>query len=38
MVRNSVDHGIEPPAARIAANKPALGIVTLRAKHQAGQW
>ena len=37
MVRNSVDHGIEPPAARIAANKPALGIVTLRAKHQAGQ-
>ena len=37
MVRNSVDHGIEPPAARRAASKPALGTVTLRAKHQAGQ-
>jgi len=37
MIRNSVDHGIEAPAARIAANKPALGTVTLRAKHQAGQ-
>ncbi len=37
MVRNSVDHGIEPPAARIASGKPALGTVTLRAMHQAGQ-
>jgi two-component system chemotaxis sensor kinase CheA len=37
MVRNSVDHGIEAPAVRIAANKPALGTITLRAKHQAGQ-
>ncbi|MGA2597662.1 MAG: hybrid sensor histidine kinase/response regulator [Bryobacteraceae bacterium] len=37
MVRNSVDHGIEPPAARIAAKKPALGTVSLAARHQAGQ-
>ena len=37
MVRNSVDHGIEPPEVRIAAGKPALGTVTLHARHQAGQ-
>ena len=37
MVRNSVDHGIELPAARLAAGKTAVGTVTLRAKHQAGQ-
>jgi two-component system chemotaxis sensor kinase CheA len=37
MVRNSVDHGIENPAARVAASKPSLGTVTLSAKHQAGQ-
>jgi two-component system chemotaxis sensor kinase CheA len=37
MVRNSVDHGIESPAVRLAASKPALGTVTLQAKHQAGQ-
>ncbi|MES1256862.1 MAG: chemotaxis protein CheW, partial [Acidobacteriota bacterium] len=37
MVRNSVDHGIELPAARIAAGKPALGTITLSARHQAGQ-
>jgi two-component system chemotaxis sensor kinase CheA len=37
MVRNAVDHGIEPPAQRTAAGKPALGTVTLKASHQAGQ-
>ena len=37
MVRNSVDHGIEPPADRIARGKPATGTVTLKASHQAGQ-
>ena len=36
MVRNSVDHGIEPPDARIRAGKPPSGKVTLRAYHQAG--
>jgi two-component system chemotaxis sensor kinase CheA len=37
MVRNSVDHGVESPAARIAAKKPAMGTVVLAARHQAGQ-
>ena len=37
MVRNAVDHGIEPPAQRAAARKPATGTVTLGASHQAGQ-
>lgn len=37
MVRNSVDHGIEPRNVRLAAGKPAAGTVTLCAKHQAGQ-
>ena len=37
MVRNSVDHGIESPAARAAAGKPAAGTIVLRASHQAGQ-
>jgi two-component system chemotaxis sensor kinase CheA len=36
MVRNSVDHGIETPAARVAKGKPALGTVRLRAFHQGG--
>jgi two-component system, chemotaxis family, sensor kinase CheA len=36
MVRNSVDHGIEVPAERVAAGKPALARVTLKAGHQAG--
>jgi two-component system, chemotaxis family, sensor kinase CheA len=36
MVRNSVDHGIETPAERVAAGKPALAHVTLKAGHQAG--
>jgi two-component system chemotaxis sensor kinase CheA len=37
MVRNSVDHGIELPAARIASGKPVLGTITLSARHLAGQ-
>ena len=37
MVRNAVDHGIELPAERAAAGKPAAGTVTLSASHQAGQ-
>jgi two-component system, chemotaxis family, sensor kinase CheA len=36
MVRNSVDHGIETPAERVAAGKPALAHVRLKAGHQAG--
>ncbi len=34
MVRNAVDHGIEAPADRLAAGKPAVGTVTLDAYHQ----
>jgi len=37
LVRNAVDHGIEPPAERIAAGKPAKGVLTLRAFHEGGQ-
>lgn len=36
LVRNSLDHGIEPTEARIAAGKPERGTVRLVAKH-AGQ-
>jgi len=36
LVRNSVDHGIESPAAREAAGKPAKGTITLRAFHRGG--
>jgi len=37
MVRNAVDHGIEPPADRTAAGKLPGGVIVLRASHQAGQ-
>ncbi|MCC3381331.1 chemotaxis protein CheA [Paenibacillus farraposensis] len=33
LLRNSVDHGIEPVADRIAAGKPETGTVQLRAFH-----
>jgi two-component system chemotaxis sensor kinase CheA len=36
MIRNSVDHGVEMPADRIAKGKPAKGIVRLSAYHQGG--
>ncbi len=36
MVRNSADHGIEVPHLRLAAGKPEVGTVTLRAFHQGG--
>jgi two-component system chemotaxis sensor kinase CheA len=32
LVRNAVDHGIEPPAARAAAGKPQQGRLTVRAE------
>jgi len=37
IVRNCVDHGIEPPAARTAQGKPAEGRLFLRAFHEGGQ-
>jgi len=36
LVRNSLDHGVELPAKRLAAGKPAMGTITLRAFHQGG--
>ena len=37
IVRNSVDHGIEPPEVRVANGKPADGTLWLRAFHEGGQ-
>ncbi|MGH8504757.1 MAG: chemotaxis protein CheW [Stenotrophobium sp.] len=36
LVRNSLDHGIEMPAARVAAGKDEIGTITLKAAHQGG--
>lgn len=36
LVRNSLDHGVELPAVREAAGKPAKGTITLRAFHRGG--
>ncbi len=37
LVRNAVDHGLESPEDRLAAGKPAEGVLTLRAYHEGGQ-
>src|SRR5579885_2675015 len=36
MVRNAADHGIESPAERATAGKPAVARIALRASHQGG--
>lgn len=36
LVRNSLDHGLEPPQERLAAGKSAAGKLTLSAKHETG--
>lgn len=36
LLRNSMDHGIEPPERRIAAGKPPRGKLTLNAYHDSG--
>ncbi|MBN2401095.1 MAG: chemotaxis protein CheA [Spirochaetes bacterium] len=36
MIRNSIDHGIETPDERIKAEKPAMGVISLKAYHQEG--
>jgi two-component system chemotaxis sensor kinase CheA len=36
LLRNSLDHGIETPAERLAAGKPETGNVLLVASHQGG--
>ncbi|MFN4037762.1 MAG: chemotaxis protein CheA [Erythrobacter sp.] len=35
IIRNAIDHGIEPPAIRLAAGKREMGLLTLSA-HQSG--
>jgi two-component system chemotaxis sensor kinase CheA len=36
LVRNGLDHGLETPAERLAAGKPAQGKLTLSACHESG--
>jgi two-component system chemotaxis sensor kinase CheA len=36
LVRNAVDHGLETPEARLAAGKPAVGVINLRASQRGG--
>ncbi|MCX5743615.1 MAG: ATP-binding protein, partial [Proteobacteria bacterium] len=37
LVRNAVDHGIEMPDVRLAAGKPAEGVIRLEAAHRGNQ-
>ena len=37
LLRNAVDHGIEPPEMRVAVGKPREGVVRLEARHSAGR-
>ena len=36
LLRNAVDHGMEPPDERVAAGKPAHGTIRLEARHRGG--
>lgn len=37
LVNNAITHGIESPEVRLAAGKPAMGRITIRAFHQGNQ-
>jgi two-component system chemotaxis sensor kinase CheA len=37
LLRNAVDHGVEPPEGRAAAGKPAQSTLKLTARHEQGQ-
>jgi two-component system chemotaxis sensor kinase CheA len=37
MIRNAIDHGLETPEVRLAAGKPAEGVVRLSAGHRSGR-
>jgi len=37
LVRNAVDHGLEPPEGRAAADKPPEGVIRLEAAHRGNQ-
>jgi two-component system chemotaxis sensor kinase CheA len=36
LVRNALDHGLEPPDERVAAGKPRIGKVQIAARHAGG--
>jgi two-component system chemotaxis sensor kinase CheA len=36
LIRNSLDHGLEPPAERVAAGKPETGKLQIEARHAGG--
>jgi two-component system chemotaxis sensor kinase CheA len=36
LLRNSIDHGLETPEVRLAAGKPAHGVIQLHAYHKGG--
>ena len=36
LVRNSLDHGLEPAAERVAAGKPPAGVLEISARHAGG--
>lgn len=36
LIRNSIDHGLEPPDERVAAGKPPRGAITLSAWYDSG--
>ena len=36
IIRNAVDHGIEPPSVRESLGKPRVGTIVLSAKHSGG--
>ncbi|RZI76420.1 MAG: hybrid sensor histidine kinase/response regulator [Pseudomonas sp.] len=36
MLRNALDHGVETPAERLVAGKPAQAVIRLEARHQSG--
>ena len=37
LIRNALDHGLEPPEERLAAGKPRCGTVVLAAAHEGNQ-
>jgi two-component system sensor histidine kinase and response regulator WspE len=37
LLRNALDHGIESPAERLAAGKPAEAVLSIEARHNAGR-
>ncbi|MCX8062654.1 MAG: chemotaxis protein CheA [Anaerolineales bacterium] len=37
LIRNAVDHGIEPPKERIEKGKPERGVILLTARHEQGR-